>query len=477
VADKVIAERHRQLEQDLAHVSQEMYIRNKELADTNRMLRLLSTIDAAVLETDSSLETVCQNITTAIVQNTDYPLVAILSRPEHQHEHLQLMGLSVKNWPEAATFFTSEQPSNINLHHQMVDSFATTSQLLPIETLSIKQIAGFLGCPELHVQKTLDRVPVKSIFVVKLTVRGQLVGLLGAGFFSTFDQVAQTDTSLLRRLGDSIGVALDNKLLFQENQRVLRQLRRSNTKLQALDEAKDDFISMASHQLRTPLTSIKGYTSMLLEGDAGDPLNPTEERFLRQSFASSQRMVCLIADLLNLSRLKTGKFVIDAKPLNLADVVADEIDQLQAIAAGKEVTLKYKRIAHFPTLMLDENKIRQVIMNFTDNAIYYTPSGGKIVVELVDKGRSIELTINDNGIGVPKAEQPHLFTKFYRATNARQARPDGTGIGLFMAKKIIIAQGGWLIFRSKVGEGSSFGFGFEKSKLAAVPANVPDVVV
>ncbi len=104
-------------------------------------------------------------------------------------------------------------------------------------------------------------------------------------------------------------------------------------------------------------------------------------------------------------------------------------------------------------------------MNFTDNAIYYTPAGGLITAMLKETENTIEFTVTDNGIGVPKAEQHELFNKFYRAGNARKARPDGTGLGLFMAKKVIVAQNGALIFQSEEGKGSTFGFNFSKSKL------------
>ena len=249
---------------------------------------------------------------------------------------------------------------------------------------------------------------------------------------------------------------------------MLRQHKESNEKLKALDEAKDDFVSMASHQLRTPLTAIKGYTSMVLEGDAGK-INATQRNLLEQSFASSQRMVFLIADLLNVSRLKTGKFVIETAPTNLAEVVGQEISQLTETAASRKLKLTYKMPKKFPSLMIDETKTRQVIMNFIDNAIYYTPAGGKISVELTETPASVEFRVIDNGIGVPRSEKPHLFTKFYRAANARTARPDGTGLGLFMAKKVIIAQGGAIIFESEEGKGSTFGFIFPKSSLAVKP--------
>jgi signal transduction histidine kinase len=201
----------------------------------------------------------------------------------------------------------------------------------------------------------------------------------------------------------------------------------------------------------------------VLDGDAG-ALNESQEKMLGQAFFSSQRMVYLISDLLNVSRLKTGKFVIEPSPLNLADLVESELDQLHNGAESKNITLSFSRPKKFPELNLDEMKIRQVIMNFVDNAIYYTPSGGKITIELKDLPSSIELRVRDNGIGVPKAQQHKLFTKFFRADNARKARPDGTGLGLFMAKKIIIAQNGSLIFESKENKGSTFGFTFPKDQ-------------
>jgi signal transduction histidine kinase len=248
-------------------------------------------------------------------------------------------------------------------------------------------------------------------------------------------------------------------------------LQKTNDKLKALDEAKDEFISMASHQLRTPLTSVKGYLSMVLEGDTGK-ITKDQRKLLDQAFISSQRMVYLIADLLNVSRLRTGKFVIEQVPTNLADVVEGELKQLTETAKNRHLEIIYNKPKNFPVLMLDETKIRQVIMNFADNAIYYTPSGGHIKVELEEKPQTIEFRVVDNGLGVPKHEQHHLFTKFYRAGNARKARPDGTGLGLFMAKKVIVAQGGSLIFKSEEGKGSTFGFSFAKNKLA-VPSNTP----
>ncbi len=284
------------------------------------------------------------------------------------------------------------------------------------------------------------------------------------------------DLKVLEIVSNELVVAIQNALHTEEiekfnitlqhriNEATLK-LRKANQKLKELDETKDDFISMASHQLRTPLTSVKGYISMVLEEDAGK-INKTQKDMLNQAFFSSQRMVYLIADLLNVSRLKTGKFIIESSIVNLADIVEQELSQLTETAASKSLKLIYDKPKTFPTLMLDETKTRQVIMNFVDNAIYYTPAGGEIKVKLIDKPETVELIVEDNGIGVPKAEQHHLFTKFYRAANARKARPDGTGLGLFMAKKVVVAEGGSIIFESEEGKGSTFGFSFSKAKLS-----------
>jgi signal transduction histidine kinase len=327
-----------------------------------------------------------------------------------------------------------------------------------------------------QLQSILQRNNVGLIARLTSATSEEGVGYLILGTKKSGSIYSSQDLKVIEILANELVIAIQNAMRTEEIQNfnitlqqkvdeATKKLRRTNEKLRELDETKDDFISMASHQLRTPLTSVKGYISMVLEEDAGK-ITHMQREMLGQAFFSSQRMVYLIADLLNVSRLKTGKFVIEPARVNLAEMVQQELEQLEETAASRQLTLQYDKPATFPDLMLDETKTRQVIMNFVDNAIYYTPAGGHIVVRLIDNPQTIELRVEDNGIGVPKAEQHHLFTKFYRAGNARKARPDGTGLGLFMAKKVIIAQGGSTIFDSTEGKGSTFGFTFSKSRLS-----------
>ena len=335
-----------------------------------------------------------------------------------------------------------------------------------------------LGPEEDELRKIYNKRSISVLVHLAATSYGQsqTIAYVIFGNKKSGNIYSKADLKIVDIIADELVIAIQNALRFEEIQDfnvtlqnkvnpATNKLRRTNEKLKAMDETKDEFISMASHQLRTPLTSVKGYLSMVLEGDAGE-INDTQRKLLDQAFVSSQRMVYLIADLLNVSRLRTGKFIIDAHPANLAEMVSGEISQLVGQARAKGITLTFNKPDDFPDLLIDETKTRQVIMNFVDNALFYTPSDGKIEISLTEDKGHVYFQVKDNGLGVPKDEQKHLFTKFYRAKNARNIRPDGTGLGLFMAKKVITAQGGNILFSSTEGKGSTFGFSFNKKHLA-----------
>lgn len=465
-----VVNKRKQLEQNLAHVTQEMYKRNIELAATNRTLSLLRTIDSLVLEPYESIEYLCRQLTKAITENSDYAWVSIFGKAQG-HERLDLLGWYGANSHIIQKNTETVMPAYLSMAEHWLHG-NRQAHVLRLWHSNDREMANFLHCKPEFVADLRDNQKVNIVYFIKLIARDKLVGVIGVGFTSNVEKISEDNQALLKRLSEAVGVALDNRLLFEENQRVVKQLQTTNAKLRALDEAKDEFISMASHQLRTPLTSVKGYLSMVLEGDAGK-ITGAQRKLLDQSFTSAQRMVYLIADLLNVSRLRTGKFVIDATPTNLAGVVENEIQQLVEAAKTRNLELTYEKPKNFTTLMLDETKIRQVIMNFADNALYYTPAGGHIKVNLTENVNTVKFTVVDDGIGVPKAIQHKLFSKFYRADNAKKARPDGTGLGLFMAQKIIVAQGGVIIFESEEGKGSTFGFSFSKAKLKAPAGKTP----
>lgn len=304
-------------------------------------------------------------------------------------------------------------------------------------------------------------------FVMPLIRGRQIIGFLflgprQKGIYTSYDigMVFDIKNELAIAVQNAASLEAVKELNAHLQQRIdsaTEELRSSNEQLRGLDTAKDEFVSMASHQLRTPLTSVKGYISMVLEGDAGK-ITKLQKQFLREALTSSERMVHLINDFLNVSRVQTGKFMIERHSVDLVKILRQEVRSLETTAESRDLRLKLDVPAKPVILSVDEGKLRQVIMNFIDNALYYSRPGTDIRVSLQVSAKEVTVRVVDHGIGVPARQQAQLFTKFFRADNARTQRPDGTGVGLYLAKMVIDGHNGKLLFASKEGEGSTFGF-------------------
>ena len=313
--------------------------------------------------------------------------------------------------------------------------------------------------------------------VIPLRSHDQTFGFLCIGEKQS-GHYSKRDLEALFTILDEIIIAIQNTISTQRvrelneglQQRIneaTSELRSSNKQLQKLDHAKDEFLSMASHQLRTPLTSVKGYISMVLDGDVGD-VNAGQRKLLNEAFINSERMVHLINDFLSVSRLQTQKFVVETHPVDVVKMVKQEVNSLKTMASARGLKISFKSPRNnVPMLLLDEAKMRQVVMNYIDNALFYSTEGTTIDVSLSFNRGEVVLKVIDTGIGVPRAERSQLFTKFYRASNAKKRRPDGTGVGLYLAKKVIDAHGGRVLFESVENKGSTFGFVLPAKKLLA----------
>ncbi len=456
------------LRAEFERVAQQMYTQNLALAQTNKTLSILRAIDLLIIEASRDLPQLSTEISQAIIDASSYAVVTIFSLKQHSEKFLQFQGLADNLSKEQQNHQISTLELLGNLHIPIEGEWVTSRKRnLIIDLHDTEQIANttLFSSKTKEVLETLGtQFNLRSLYFTKLKARDSLTGVMMVALEEPALMI--DDIELIERVSEPTGIALDNRLLYEENVRVVKQLQQTNDRLKEMDASKDEFISMASHQLRTPLTSMKGYVSMVLDGDVG-PISDQQKMMLQQAFDSSQRMVYLIADLLNVSRLRTGKFIIMNKVTDLVQVVEDELSQLSTTANARKVRFNFTRPESFPKVMLDETKVRQVVMNFLDNALYYTPSGGHVDVALTADDTSIRYTVTDTGLGVPKEEQQYLFSKFYRAQNARKVRPDGTGLGLYMARKVIVAQGGAILFHSVEGEGSTFGFSFPIAKVMA----------
>lgn len=230
------------------------------------------------------------------------------------------------------------------------------------------------------------------------------------------------------------------------------------TREKTIEIMKTEFVSLAAHQLRTPLSAIKWTLRMFLDGDLG-ALTEEQREFIEKTYQSNERMIDLINDLLDVTRIEEGKYLFKPAMSNLEPVVQFVINSYEEEIKKKSLKLVFnKPKKELPKVMLDVEKIRLAIQNLIDNAIRYTLPGGKLTIILGHNKKEIEASFNDTGIGIPKDQQGRIFEKFFRTANVKRLDNEGSGLGLFIAKNIIEAHGGRIWFESEEGKGTTFHF-------------------
>ena len=234
-------------------------------------------------------------------------------------------------------------------------------------------------------------------------------------------------------------------------------IQRDITKEKEVDRMKTDFISLASHQLRTPLSAIKWFLEMLIAGDLGS-LKPEQLEALQNVDQSNERMIALVNSLLNISRIESGRIIIDPHPTDLGELATDVLRELAPQFESKHQHLTFSHNPHLPLVNLDAKLIRQVLINLLTNAHKYTPDQGEITVVISTNDTLATVQISDNGYGIPSGEQGKVYNRFFRASNVVKQVTDGTGLGLYLAKAIVESSGGEIWFKSQVGVGTSFWF-------------------
>ena len=221
-----------------------------------------------------------------------------------------------------------------------------------------------------------------------------------------------------------------------------------------LDRQKDEFVSLTSHQLRTPLTAIRLFIEMLSDEQVGK-LNAAQHDYINKVADSTRRMIELVGDFLNNSRIDLGRLRIEPAMTELDKFIGDYVDELQPVAAEKNVKLTFER-TDMPSVPIDHNLYGQIVHNLLTNAIRYTPEQGKVTVAIKNTAKGYELSVSDTGIGIPKAAQAKLFQRFFRAENAVLMQGEGSGLGLYLVKKILELIGGSITYKTAEGKGTTF---------------------
>ena len=231
-----------------------------------------------------------------------------------------------------------------------------------------------------------------------------------------------------------------------------------NTQLRELDKVKTEFISVAAHQLRTPLSAIK-WTLGLLIDEHSENLTPQQRSLLMKGFESNERIIKLINEMLIVTRIESGKIRLTFAPIHIEDLIESTVIDFASQAHVRKIALSFDAPRErLPFISADSEQIRNVIQNLIENSIRYTPEGGSIRLGATVQNGMVRVTVTDTGIGIPERQQPSIFIKFFRADNAVRRQTDGSGLGLFIAKSVVEKHGGKLMFESIEGKGTTFSF-------------------
>ncbi|MCR4306028.1 MAG: HAMP domain-containing histidine kinase [Candidatus Daviesbacteria bacterium] len=254
-------------------------------------------------------------------------------------------------------------------------------------------------------------------------------------------------------------------VLTQENDRVNQELRntltllaRANDRLKELDHLKDDFVSIASHELRTPMTAIRSYAWMALHR-SDVPLSKTVEKYLVRVLISSERLINLVNDMLNVSRIEANKIEINPESIYPLLLIKDIVDEVY-YSKSQEKTIQFEVLEkQCPKIFADPEKLRQVFLNLVGNSLKFTPHGGKISFDFFSDGKTVEIAVSDTGIGISRDDLSKLFHKFSRLDNSytATATSGGTGLGLYISKSLLeLMHGKIRVYSEGANKGSRF---------------------
>src|SRR5258708_2901415 len=373
---------------ELNHINQEMYKKSAELSDKNKTLSLLQNLNELLLGSITNIQDIAKQVTQLLVHDNDFLVAALLlydKRTKLLHstaitQNIQLIDLA--------------KPIEISLSQD--------SNLI-VQAIKNKQSAFTSGLENIF-PVSGDAQKVKSIFIAPLFVREEIIGALILAMSEEQKDLSEHRIDLLNRVVGSLRIGIDNALLYQ-------QVEDSNMRLKELDKLKNEFVSVASHELRTPMTAIKSYLWMALEGKGGN-LNEKQKYYIERGYNSVDRLIRLVNDMLNISRIESGRITIEMQSIDLVKMTQEVVEEVLLRAKEVGVTIEMQKPDALPPVLADSDKIKEVLFNLIGNSLKFTPRGGTITISFSQKGNFIETSVTDTGAGISAEDKEKLFQKF-----------------------------------------------------------------
>lgn len=419
------------LEEEMAVAIQELSGANSRLIQKAREMKTLYEIASTITSQPSRPQSALSSIVSVVSRAFQADLCAFYLLDESSGD-------------------LAAQPGAFGIAHDEI-----TKLRIPLEMKGSTTVQAYLkGTPMLsgdiqQERRTAHPFNIHSLMAVPMKLEDKNIGVLRIGSCRR-DFYNEEHLRLAVLIAEEAAVIIENALLYQ-------RLVQTAEELSQLNRLKDDFISTVSHELKTPLTTIKGFASVLASEAAG-PLEDQQKKFLGIIHAAVERLQALIHQLLDVSKLEAGGVRMVFKSVSLSQIIRKCLQGNSLQMAQKRVGLKASIPAGLPQVRADASWMSQVLDNLLTNAIKFTPGGGRIGISVLDKGQYVLVSVEDSGIGIPAEEKNRIFDKFYRVPAHAEMNQPGTGLGLAIAKSVVEQHGGKIWVDSEPGKGSRFSF-------------------
>jgi signal transduction histidine kinase len=447
------------LSTELAHVTQEMYKKSLELAEKNKTLSLLREIDEIILGSVTDTRVVAQKMVDAVVSEGGLKDAVIYLVDRNRTSLMRIAQAQNERILRAEAEFNKKYYSE-TIPLSQINNFAVTS----VTDRQLKNTSKLYDILISHLTETesakiQDILGISKILIYPLIVRNEVLGVMIVGTDEQDKVLSEYRTDLINRLAATVGIAIDNSLLYLN-------IQLANERLKELDKMKDEFVSLASHELRTPMTAVKSYLSMIKDNHMIQ--DPKGSEYVDHAYEVTDRLISLVNDMLNVSRIESGRMVLTLAPVQLGKIIQEVVAEVMPVAQKQGITLQAAiDDTLIPEVQADENKLKEVFMNLIGNSLKFTPAGGAITLSAKTEGNLIMVMVRDSGKGIRPEDLPKLFTKFgmIEKNYAPGQSSKGTGLGLYICKSIVELHGGKISVSSE-GEnmGTTFSFSLKPTE-------------
>lgn len=439
-------------------VSQAVADATVKLSEKNRALAATYRLFEIILES-RSFEEMARNIANAIPKHLGYE-TGVLAVINDKKKVLERVAISETSGGIAA-LKTLEIPfSNIVIPLSAKDNISIKA----IETKKTQYTTDLYDIlrPALskkNCQIVQDSMGTKFSIINPLSARGKIIGVFIISLSKTAVELTEYERELIHRFSEGVGIAIDNARLVEEFKQSTNQLKRANIRLKELDKLKDEFVYIASHELRTPMTAIKNYLWLVLHKDEAK-LPDKIRGYLIRAYISTERLIKLVKDLLTVSRIEGNRLALSFQPVDIYGLCTSVRDMLVINATQEKIKLVLKPRDDVLKVSADRDRITEVLQNLISNALKYSPTGGTVEISVEKKNHDAVVHFADTGPGIANTDIPRLFQKFGRLDHSykKVGEAGGTGLGLYISKQIVEAHGGKIWVESTVGKGSTFSF-------------------